>query len=95
MGTQPGPTGPSTTDSMMPRYNTFQTHPVANFDLSHMGDMPQMQPTHLLGGMPNAAMAVNDPSSYEINPEVFAAFSYTQPISTTMALFEANWSGSD
>lgn len=59
-----------------------------------MGDMPQMPPTHLLGGMPNALMTVDDPGSYEITPEVFEAFSYAQPMSTTMtSSFEGGWTG--
>lgn len=92
MSTQTSSTGPNTTAPMMPGYNTFQ--PVAGFDLSHMGDMPQMPPTHLLGGMPNAVMTVDDPGSYEITPEVFEAFSYAQPITTNMTpSFEATWPG--
>lgn len=93
MTTQPGASGPSTSASMIPDYNTYQ-QPVAEFDLSHMGDMPQMPPTHLLGGMPNALMTVDDPGSYEITPEVFEAFSYAQPMSTTMtSSFEGGWTG--
>jgi hypothetical protein len=93
MTTQPGASGPSTSTAMIPEYNTFQ-QPVAGFDLSHMGDMPQMPPTHLLGGMPNALMTVDDPGSYEITPEVFEAFSYAQPMSTTMtSSFEGGWTG--
>ncbi|KAJ5883311.1 uncharacterized protein N7473_010197 [Penicillium subrubescens] len=93
MTTQPGTSGPSTSASMIPEYNTFQ-QPVTGFDLSHMGDMPQMPPTHLLGGMPNALMTVDDPGSYEITPEVFEAFSYAQPMSTTMtSSFEGGWTG--
>ncbi|KAJ5682765.1 hypothetical protein N7462_005930 [Penicillium macrosclerotiorum] len=92
--TQPGPTGPNTTDSMMPGYSAFPPQSVASFDLSQIGDMPQMPPTHLLGGMPNAVMAVDDPGSYEITPEVFEAFSYAQPISANMTSpFETNWAG--
>ncbi|KAJ5359327.1 uncharacterized protein N7496_011740 [Penicillium cataractarum] len=93
IGTQPGTSGPSASASMIPEYNTFQ-QPVAGFDLSHMGDMPQMPPTHLLGGMPNALMTVDDPGAYEITPEVFEAFSYAQPMSTTMtSSFEGGWTG--
>lgn len=93
MGTQPGTSGPNTPAPMMPGYSNFQ-QPVAGFDLSHMGDMPQMPPTHLLGGMPNAVMTVDDPGSYEITPEVFEAFSYAQPITTNMTpSFEATWPG--
>jgi hypothetical protein len=78
---------------MIPDYNTFQ-QPVAGFDMPHMGDMPQMPPTHLLGGMPNALMTVDDPGAYEITPEVFEAFQYAQPISTTMtSTFESGWTG--
>lgn len=43
-----------------------------------------MQPTHLLGGMPNAVMTMEDSGSYEITPEVYEAFSYAQPIPTNM-----------
>lgn len=96
MGTQT-PAGPSeagTSAPILPGYSTFQ-QPVAGFDLSHMGDTPQMPPTHLLGGMPNAMRTVDDPGAYEITPEVFEAFSYAQPISTNMASFgDAEWSGS-
>lgn len=90
MGTQPGT--PARNTPMVPGYNVFQ-QPVAGFDPSQMGDMPQMPPTHLLGGMPNAVMTVDDQGSYEITPEVFEAFSYAQPISTNMASFEASWTG--
>lgn len=93
MGTQAPPGSTNTSASMMPGYTTFQ-QPVAGFDLSQMGDIPQMPPTHLLGGIPNAVMTVDDPGSYEITPEVFEAFSYAQPISTNMASFDTNWSGS-
>lgn len=85
----PGTGVPNTSNPMMSNYNFQQ--PVPGFDLPQMGDMPQMAPTHLLGGMPNAAMTVDDPRSYEITPEVFEAFSYAQPITTNMASFEANW----
>lgn len=55
-----------------------------------------MPPTHLLGGMPNAAMTMEDPGSYEITPEVYEAFSYTQPITTNMTpAFERGWGGQD
>jgi hypothetical protein len=78
---------------MMPGYSPFQQQAVSGFDLSQMGEMPQMPATHLLGGMPNAVMTVDDPGSYEITPEVFEAFSYAQPIATNMASFETNWQG--
>lgn len=91
--TAPGTAGPSTHASMIPEYNTFQ-QPVARFDMSYLGDMPQMPPTHLLGGMPNALMTVDNPGAYEITPEVFEAFQYAQPISTTMtSAFEGGWRG--
>lgn len=92
MGTQPQP-APGTTNTstnMLPAYTTYQQS-LAGFDLSQMGEIPQMPPTHLLGGMPNAVMTVDDPGSYEITPEVFEAFSYAQPISTNMASFENGW----
>ncbi|KAJ5096603.1 hypothetical protein N7456_007324 [Penicillium angulare] len=89
MSTQPGTGVSNTSTPMMSSYNFQQ--PVSGFNLSQMGDMPQMPPTHLLGGMPNAVMTVDDPRSYEITPEVFEAFSYAQPITTNMASFEANW----
>lgn len=76
---------------MMPGFSPYQQQPVSGFDLSQMGEMPQMPATHLLGGMPNAVMTVDDPGSYEITPEVFEAFSYAQPITTNMASFETNW----
>lgn len=94
LGTQT-PAGPAEAASSAPilsGYSTFH-QPVTDFDLSHMGDMPQMPPTHLLGGMPNAVMTVDDPGAYEITPEVYEAFSYAQPISTNMASFGEGWSG--
>lgn len=87
LSSQPQPTS-TTSAPMMPSYNFQQ--PVG-FDISQMGDMPQMPPTHLLGGMPNAVMTVDDPRSYEITPEVFEAFSYAQPIATNMASPFENW----
>jgi hypothetical protein len=93
MSTQPNPTASNTSASMMPGYSPFQQQAVPGFDLSQMGEMPQMPATHLLGGMPNAVMTVDDPGSYEITPEVFEAFSYAQPIATNMASFETNWQG--
>ncbi|KAJ5146956.1 transcriptional regulator family: Fungal Specific TF [Penicillium atrosanguineum] len=90
MSTQ-GTPAPNPSASMLPGY-LFQ-QPVSNFDLSQMNDVPQMPPTHLLGGMPNAVMTVDDPGSYEITPEVFEAFSYAQPITANMASFDTNWSG--
>lgn len=89
MGTQ-GTPAPNTTASMLPGYDFQQ--PIG-FDLSHVNDVPQMPPTHLLGGMPNAVMTVDDPGSYEITPEVFEAFSYAQPITANMAPFGTNWNG--
>ncbi|PYH92540.1 C6 transcription factor [Aspergillus ellipticus CBS 707.79] len=69
------------TAPMVPGYS-FQT-PVADFELSQ-NNMPQMATTHLLGGMPNAVMTLDNPGSYEITPEVFEAFSYAEPITTNM-----------
>ncbi|KAJ6001259.1 hypothetical protein N7522_006486 [Penicillium canescens] len=78
--------------SLMQGYNNFQ-HPGARFDMRG-GEMPQMPPTHLLGGMPNAVMTIDDPGSYEITPEVFEAFSYAQPITTNMTPgFGQGWGG--
>ncbi|KAJ5673393.1 hypothetical protein N7507_002520 [Penicillium longicatenatum] len=89
MGT-PSTPAPNTTAPIMSSYNFQQ--PVSGFDISQMGEMPQMSSTHLLGGMPNAVMTVDDPRSYEITPEVFEAFSYAQPITTNMTSpFETNW----
>lgn len=77
---------------LMGTYNTFQ-HPGASFNIPHSGEMPQLPPTHLLGGMPNAVMTM-DPGSYEIAPEVYEAFSYAQPITTNMTpAFEQGWGG--
>ena len=91
MGTQPGAAATSTSASLMQGYNTLQ-QPVPGFDLSRMGDMPQMAPTHLIGGMPNAAIIGGDPGKYEITPDVFEAFSYAQPMTTNMApSSDANW----
>lgn len=91
MSTQETPE-PNTTASILPGYNAFQ-QPIGGFDLSHMNDVPHLPTTHLLGGMPNAVMTVDDPGSYEITPEVFEAFSYAQPITANMASFDTNWSG--
>ncbi|KAJ5819256.1 hypothetical protein N7474_004847 [Penicillium riverlandense] len=88
----PPPAAPSTSNPMMPSYNNTFHHQVAGFDLSHTPDMSQMPPNHLLGGMPNAVMTVDDLGSYEITPEVFEAFSYAQPISTNMTpAFDSGW----
>lgn len=76
---------------VMGAYNTFQ-HPGSGFDIPNMGEMPQLPPMHLLGGMPNAGMTMNDPGSYEITPEVYEAFSYAQPITTNMTpVFDQGW----
>lgn len=78
---------------LIQNYNTFQ-HQGVGFDISHSGDMPQMPATHMLGGMPNAIVTMDDPGSYEITPEVYEAFSYAQPITTNMApAFEQGWVG--
>ncbi|GAB1208644.1 hypothetical protein APSETT445_007395 [Aspergillus pseudonomiae] len=73
------PSGVNT--SFLPGYSFQQ--PVADFELSQTG-VPQMAGTHLLGGMPNAIMTLDNPGSYEITPEVFEAFSYAEPITTNM-----------
>ncbi|KAJ5491293.1 hypothetical protein N7539_002860 [Penicillium diatomitis] len=84
---------PTANASMIPEYHTFSS-PGGAFGQSHIGEMPQMVPTHLLGGMPNALMTVDNQSGYEITPEVFEAFSYAQPMSTTMATpFQGEWTG--
>ncbi|RAH73168.1 putative C6 transcription factor [Aspergillus aculeatinus CBS 121060] len=57
--------------------------PVADFELSQ-SSVPQMANTHMLGGMPNAVMTLDNPGSYEITPEVFEAFSYAEPMTTNM-----------
>jgi hypothetical protein len=76
----------------MGTYNTY--HPGAGFNVPHSGEMPHMPSTHLLGGMPNAVMTMDDRGSYEITPEVYEAFSYAQPITTNMTpVFEQSWSG--
>ncbi|EIT82978.1 fungal-specific transcription factor domain-containing protein [Aspergillus flavus] len=73
------PSGVNT--SFLPGYSFQQ--PVADFELSQTG-VPQMAGAHLLGGMPNALMTLDNPGSYEITPEVFEAFSYAEPITTNM-----------
>lgn len=79
--------------TLMPTYSAFQ-HPGAGFNIPQTGEMPQMPPTHLLRGMPNAAMTMDDLNSYEITPEVYEAFSYAQPITTNMTpAYEQGWSG--
>ncbi|KAF5855977.1 hypothetical protein ETB97_008134 [Aspergillus alliaceus] len=67
--------------SFLPGYTFPQ--PVGDFELSQTG-IPPMASTHLLGGMPNAVMTLDNPGSYEITPEVFEAFSYAEPITTNM-----------
>lgn len=94
--TNPPSTSITPSDSVLPTYPTYQQQrqqqPVADFELSQTSHITQMPPTHLLGGIPNAVMTVDDPGAYEITPEVFEAFSYAQPISTNMTSFEA-WNG--
>lgn len=88
----PPPQVSNTSNPMIPSYSNTFHHQVAGFDLSHTPDMSQMPPNHLLGGMPNAVMTVDDLGSYEITPEVFEAFSYAQPISTNMTpAFGSGW----
>ncbi|KAF9885937.1 hypothetical protein FE257_012227 [Aspergillus nanangensis] len=82
MGSAPPISAASVSDtSLLSGYASFQ--PVADFELAQT-DVPQMAPTHLLGGMPHAVMTLDHHSSYEITPEVFEAFSYAEPISTNM-----------
>jgi hypothetical protein len=81
------------TPPLMQGYSNYQ-HPGTGFNIPHSGEMPQMPPTHLLGGMPNAVMTMDDPASYEITPEVYEAFSYAQPITTNMTpAFDQGWGG--
>jgi hypothetical protein len=92
MGTHPQTTGPENPPLMQP-YSTFQ-HQGVGFNIPHSGDISQMQPTHLLGGMPNAGMTMDHPGSYESTPEVYEAFAYAQPITTNMTpSFEQGWGG--
>lgn len=79
MAASAAPSGVNT--SFLPGYSFQQ--PVADFELSQTG-IPQMAGAHLLGGMPNAIMTLENPGSYEITPEVFEAFSYAEPITTNM-----------
>ncbi|RAL05437.1 putative C6 transcription factor [Aspergillus ibericus CBS 121593] len=73
--------GMTSTAPIMSGY-TFQ-QPVADFELSQT-NVPPMTTAHLLGGMPNAMLTLDNPGSYEITPEVFEAFSYAEPITTNM-----------
>lgn len=67
-------------------------HPYHHHHQSSTGGLPAMAATHLLGGMPNAVMAFDNPASYEITPEVFEAFSYAEPITTNMTpAFASGW----
>lgn len=95
IATQAQTTGPEN-PPLMGTYNNFQ-HTGPGFNIPHSGEMPQLPPTHLLGGMPNAVMTMDDPGSYEIAPEVYEAFSYAQPITTNMTpmtpVFEQGWGG--
>ncbi|PLB33621.1 putative C6 transcription factor [Aspergillus candidus] len=90
------PIGVPPATSLLPEYTPFHPPPpppppaptpAANFDPSHTR-IPHMATTHLIGGMPNAVMALESPGSYEITPEVFEAFSYAEPITTNMTQFE-------
>lgn len=59
---------------------------------SSMRGMPPVGPTHLLGGMPNAVMTLDNAGSYDITPEVFEAFAYAEPITTNMTPgFDNEW----
>ncbi|KAI2791135.1 hypothetical protein POX_c03991 [Penicillium oxalicum] len=90
---QPVSAGSGASSSMISDYQAFNPSDLS-FGQSHISEMPQMAPTHLLGGMPNAVMTVDNSNAYEITPEVFEAFSYAQPISTTMTTpFQSEWSG--
>lgn len=80
-------------------YNFHQPHQ-AGFDVSAHGHhhhqsssgLPPMGATHLVGGMPNAVMTLDNSAPYEITPEVFEAFSYAEPISTNMTPgFDNGW----
>ncbi|EPS25614.1 hypothetical protein PDE_00548 [Penicillium oxalicum 114-2] len=90
---QPVSAGSGASSSMISDYQAFNPSDLS-FGQSHISEMPQMAPTHLLGGMPNAVMTVDNSNAYEITPEVFEAFSYAQPMSTTMTTpFQSEWSG--
>ncbi|CAI7607305.1 unnamed protein product [Penicillium glandicola] len=92
IATQAQTTGPEN-PPLMGSYNTFQ-HPGTGYNIPHSDEAPQLPPTHLLGGMANAVMTMDDPASYEITPEVYEAFSYAQPITTNMTpVFEQGWGG--
>ncbi|THC89454.1 hypothetical protein EYZ11_011096 [Aspergillus tanneri] len=75
------PTAGVSSANMVPGY-TFQQF-TTDFDLSQ-SSVPPMAATHVLGGMPNAVMTLDDPGAYDITPEVFEAFSYAEPITTNM-----------
>ncbi|KAF7117358.1 hypothetical protein CNMCM5793_006260 [Aspergillus hiratsukae] len=82
---------PRTTNAPLLHQTYAFQHPVSDFELSQTG-VPPMPATHLLGGMPNAVMTLDNPGSYEITPEVFEAFSYAEPITTNMgSAFESAW----
>lgn len=93
----------SASSSVLPGYNFPQPHQAAaGFDVSTHGHhhhhhsstsgLPPMGATHLLGGMPNAVMTLDNSAPYEITPEVFEAFSYAEPISTNMTPgFDNGW----
>jgi hypothetical protein len=81
---------PRTTNAPLLHQTYAFQHPVSDFELSQTG-VPPMPATHLLGGMPNAVMTLDNPGSYEITPEVFEAFSYAEPITTNMGSFESAW----
>ncbi|OJJ45729.1 hypothetical protein ASPZODRAFT_68933 [Penicilliopsis zonata CBS 506.65] len=68
----------------------LQQQPAMGFGLSQP-NIPQMPPTHHLGGMPNAVMTMDGRGAYEITPEVFEAFSYAEPISTNMTPTFDTW----
>lgn len=65
-----------------------QSHqPHHHHNHSSTGGLPPLGATHLLGGMPNAVMTLDNTGTYEITPEVFEAFSYAEPITTNMPGF--------
>ncbi|KAH2316638.1 hypothetical protein LV164_006184 [Aspergillus fumigatus] len=82
---------PRVTNAPLPHQGYAFQRSVGDFEPSQTG-VPPLPATHLLGGMPNAAMTLDNPGPYEITPEVFEAFSYAEPITANMAsAFESAW----
>ncbi|KAL4788578.1 fungal-specific transcription factor domain-containing protein [Aspergillus varians] len=70
----------ASTNQCYPYQQSMQT---PEFGTSHPS-LPRLAVTHGIGGLPDALMSLDNPASYEITPEVFEAFSYTEPITTNM-----------